>query len=122
MATSCYEDLKVWQAGMRLSVEIYKITSSLPKSEQFGLISQMQRAAVSVPANIAEGYQRQHDTELRQFLYISLGSLGELGTYLHLCEQLGYLQSDSVKGILDEITVSGKMLRGLIAKTRADSR
>jgi len=102
---------------MTLAVGVYKIVGSLPKSEQYGLISQMQRAAVSVPANIAEGYDRQHDKELRQFLHISLGSLAELETYVCLCQQLGYLQAGSVESLLARIVETRKMLRGLISKT-----
>lgn len=86
-----YRDLDVWKEGMNLSVATYRLSSRLPNTEQFGLISQMRRAAVSIPANIAEGYHRQSDNELRQFLHIARGSLAELETYLHLCGELGYL-------------------------------
>jgi len=122
MGVRSYKDLKVWQAGIRLCVDVYRLTESLPKSEQFGLASQMRRAAASVPANIAEGYQRQHDKELCQFLYISSGSLAEVETYLHLCEQLGYMKRDLLEPVFMRTCETGKMLNGLIAKTHESVR
>lgn len=122
MGIRSYKDLKVWQAGMRLCTDMYKVTAKLPDTEKFGLISQMRRAAVSVPANIAEGYQRQHDNELRQFLHISLGSLAELETYLHLCGDMDLLSQPSVTSLLAQSDEVGKMLRGLVAKTRESAR
>ena len=122
MGIRSYKELKVWQAGMRLPVSVYRITEGLPKSEQFSLVLQMRRAAVSVPANIAEGYQRQHDKELRQFLHVSFGSLAELETYLHLCEQLGYLAAEPIAGVLAQTDEIGKMLRALIARTHEPVR
>jgi four helix bundle protein len=75
-----YKDLEIWQEGIRLVREIYALTKEFPKEELYGLTSQMRRAAVSIPANIAEGYARHHRNEYRQFLYITLGSLAELET------------------------------------------
>lgn len=119
MAVKSYKDLKVWQAAITLATEVYKLTHQLPKNEQFGLISQMRRAAVSIPANIAEGHERQHDKELCQFLCISAGSLAELGTYFHLCEQLGFLGSASLEPLFGQASEIGKMLNGLIARTKS---
>ena len=76
---------------MNFAVEIYAVANSLPKSEQFGLSSQIKRSVVSVPANIAEGAARKGTKELIQFLYISLGSLSELETHLELCVRLKYI-------------------------------
>ncbi len=118
MVVKGYRDLKVWQAGMRLSVDVYHITDRLPKAEQYGLISQMRRAAVSVPANISEGHQRQYDKEFCQFLFVASGSLAELETYLHLCGQLGYLARESIAPLLSQTSELGKMLNGLIARIR----
>lgn len=118
MTVRSYKDLKVWQKGMDLVMEVYRITDVLPTTEQFGLISQMRRAAVSVPANIAEGYHRQHNKELCQFLYVSSGSLAELETHVCICERLGYLNVDAVSALLEMASEVGKMLNGLIAKTR----
>ena len=86
-----YRDLEIWQEGIRLVNTIYKLTSTFPKDESYGLISQMRRAAVSVPVNIAEGYARNHRAELRQFLYVALGSLAELETLSIVACQLSYL-------------------------------
>jgi four helix bundle protein len=81
-----YKDLLVWQRGMDLVVTVYQITARLPASEQFGLISQMRRSAISVPSNIAEGYGRQATGEYRHHLSIARGSLLELETQLVLSE------------------------------------
>ena len=75
-----YKDLEIWQEGIQLVKSVYKLTREFPKEELYGLTSQMRRAAVSIPANIAEGYARHHRNECRQFLYIMLGSLAELET------------------------------------------
>lgn len=119
MSIRSYQDLKVWQAGMRLCLDVYKATERLPKSEQYGLISQMRRAVVSIPANIAEGHSRQHDKEFSQFLHIASGSLSELETYLHLCERLGYFPTELVTRTLGQTSETGKMLNGLINRLRA---
>lgn len=80
-----FKDLIVWQKSMDLVESIYRITEKLPSKEQFGLISQMRRAAVSIPSNIAEGYGRQSKGSYTQFLSISRGSLLELETQTELC-------------------------------------
>lgn len=94
-----HKDLKVWQESMILVEEIYKITSKFPKEELFDLTSQMKRAAVSVPSNIAEGSGRKGSAELMRFLYISLGSLSELDTQLEIAERLSFInkQEETVK-------------------------
>lgn len=90
-----YKDLEIWQEGLRLVNVVYKLTSVFPKEETYGLTSQLRRAALSVPSNMAEGYARNHRAELRQFLYIALGSLAELETLGLVACQLGYIgQSD----------------------------
>src|SRR3989338_4809921 len=83
-----YRDLIVWQRAMDLVREIYKITLQFPKSELYGLASQMQRAAVAIPSNIAEGFQRGHRKEYCQFLRIAFGSGAELETQIELCKNL----------------------------------
>ncbi|MFC1496975.1 four helix bundle protein [Verrucomicrobiota bacterium] len=76
-----FRDLDVWQKGMQIVIEIYRITKEFPKDELYGLISQMRRAAISVPSNIAEGFGRFHNKEYRQFLYVAQGSCAELETH-----------------------------------------
>ncbi len=87
-----YENLEVWQLAVDFSEQIYKITDGFPSSEKFGITSQIQRAAVSIALNIAEGKGRQYDKEYRQFLYNARGSLYETNTLILLAKRLGYLK------------------------------
>jgi four helix bundle protein len=118
MEIRSYKDLMVWQRSMDLVESIYRITEKLPAKERWGLLSQMRRAAVSVPSNIAEGYGRQSSGNYIQFLSISRGSLLELETQLELCIRLQYFtRIDSVK-ILNETMEINKMLTSLISKIK----
>ena len=109
-----FENLKVWQAAMQLIKEIYQITRSFPKEEQYGLISQLRRAAVSIPTNIAEGKGRNHKKEYIQFLYIARGSAYEVMTLLKVSEILGYLESRRAFNLLDLAAKVTAMLNALI--------
>ena len=111
-----YKDLLVWQRSMDLVEAIYRITANLPASEQFGLVAQMRRSAVSVPSNVAEGYGRQATGEYRHHLSFSRGSLLELETQLLLCRRLNYVQMDEADAVLDEIAEISKMFGSLISK------
>jgi four helix bundle protein len=111
-----YKDLIVWQRGMDLVETVYQITAKLPASEQWGLISQTRRAAVSVPSNIAEGYGRQATGEYRHHLSIGRASLLELETQVLLCHRLKYVTEADSKPILEEIDAISKMLASLISK------
>ena len=91
-----YKDLIVWQRGIQLVAEVYRLTKKFPKEEMFGLISQMRRAAVSIPANIAEGYARKHRPEYLQFLRIAFGSGAELETHLVITEELGFVDRPEI--------------------------
>ncbi|ERM81968.1 30S ribosomal protein S23 [Rhodonellum psychrophilum GCM71 = DSM 17998] len=86
-----YKDLKVWQKAIQLSVDIYQITGRFPKEERFGLVSQMNRASVSIPSNIAEGAGRNGPKDFNNFLGIALGSCFELDTQLVISNKLNYL-------------------------------
>jgi four helix bundle protein len=112
--TKGFRQLVVWQKAYDLSLEVYILTRTFPKSETYGIISQLQRAVVSIPANIAEGYERNHRKEYLQFLFIAKGSLGEVETYILLAKDLGYLK-DADYAVIDEKrkTVS-RLLKGLI--------
>jgi four helix bundle protein len=112
MAISSFGDLEVWQVAHRLVLEVYRITEALPPSQKYGLASQMQRAAVSVPANIAEGFKRRSGAEKIRFYNIAQGSLEELRYYFILCRDLGYkLQFDALNSDAERV---GRMLNGLI--------
>ncbi|MEI7865048.1 MAG: four helix bundle protein [Chthoniobacterales bacterium] len=111
-----YRDLVVWQKGLMLAKEIYLLTKRLPADEKFGLVSQMRRAAVSVPSNIAEGQARHTTGEFIQFISHAEGSVAELDTQLTLCQGLNLLTSeDSTKAanLLEELR---RMLNGLRRK------
>ncbi|MCR5783862.1 MAG: four helix bundle protein [Clostridia bacterium] len=105
-----YRDLLVWQRGMDLALEVYKLCKFLPATEQFGLCSQMQRAAVSIPSNIAEGRGRGGINEQLQFLKIANGSRTELQTQILLCEKIGYLTRAQTRHVLLLTEELGKML------------
>jgi len=116
MAIKNFKDLEVWRKGKTISLHIYKTTAKFPKSENYGLMSQMRRSAVSIPCNIAEGFNRYHNKEFRQFLYISLGSCAELETQLEISRELKYFQEDEYGMLIKEITILSKMLRSFINK------
>lgn len=116
-----YKDLLVWQKSMDLVDEIYKLISLLPESEKYALSSQMRRAAVSVPSNIAEGNARFSEKDFKHFLQIAKGSLYELDTQLMICERQRYLSSEQVKQVMlltDEII---KMLSKIIVRLEASN-
>lgn len=109
-----FEDLKAWQRAMDLVAEIYRITEGFPKREIYGLTSQLRRAAVSVPSNIAEGKGRSSDRELVQFLNHSRGSAYEIQTQLAIAERLGYLDSAIGRRLLDQTAEVCRLINGLI--------
>ena len=108
-----YKELIVWQKSIELVIQIYKATKSFPK-EVYWLSSQMQRADVSVPSNIAEGHERNSSKEFVQFLYISRGSLAELETQVLIAEKLGYINQEEKNCILNDCYEIGKMINGLL--------
>ena len=95
---NCFEDLEIWKMGMRISVKIYEI---MKNNKDYGLKDQMQRAAVSVPSNIAEGFEQQTNKEFIQFLYIAKGSCGELRTQLYLAKELNYIDKEDYTNLLN---------------------
>ncbi len=114
-----FRDLDVWQLGKKLVIDIYKITQSLPNKEIYGLVSQMRRAVISIPSNIAEiaeGFNRSHNREYRQFLYIALGSCAELETQIEIAFELKYVKETSKNELLEAIDHETRMLRNLIKK------
>ena len=113
---SNFKELMVWQKAIDLVTEIYKITRAFPKEEVFGLVSQMQRAAVSIPSNIAEGHERNTDKEFAQFLCIARGSLAELETQIIIAEKLSYITKEQRISILNNCYEIGRMINGLLKK------
>jgi four helix bundle protein len=109
-----YKELKVWEKSYHLCLEIYKVTAKFPNEERFGLTSQIRRAAVSIPSNIAEGYGRKTTADYIKFLYIAYGSNCELETQILLAGDLGYIENKAPKRIIDEIHEVERMLKGLI--------
>jgi four helix bundle protein len=109
-----HKDLNVWNYGIEFVTELYKDTAQFPKDEIYGLTSQMRRAAVSIPSNIAEGAARNHKTEFRQFLYIALSSAAELETQLIISERLSYITKLQKERLIEKLNTISKMLQGLI--------
>ncbi len=107
-----FQDLEVWKKSHRVVLRIYSLTKDFPKDEKFGLVSQMRRAAVSIPANLAEGFKKRTQKDKSNFYNIAQGSLEEIRYYLILARDLNYL-SDS-KELIDSVDEIGKMLHGLI--------
>ncbi len=109
-----YKDLKVWQKSYQLCLEVYQLTKGFPKNEIYGLISQMRRAALSIPSNIAEGYGRKTKPEYLRALYIAYGSTCELETQVLLSGDLGYLADKSLSKLQDDLGGVERMLKALI--------
>jgi four helix bundle protein len=113
VVVSSFRDLRVWQAGMDLVVDIYKVTETFPRSEMFGLASQMQRAAVSVPSNIAEGHTRAYTREYLHHVAIAHGSLAELQTQLDVALRLGFVNPVAQLKLATQATSLSKQLSAL---------
>jgi len=113
-----YRELEVWQRSVDLACECYRVTRVFPKEELFGLTSQIRRAAVSVPANIAEGCGRNGDAELARFLTIARGSASELDYYLLLAHDLGYLKSSRYEQLAEEVHGISRMLTNFVDRLR----
>ena len=109
-----HKDLDVWKLSMTFVKDIYQLTSKFPDSEKFGIVSQLRRAAVSIPTNIAEGAARQSDKEFTQFLYISLGSLSEAETLVSISNDLGFINDLSKKITAEQIEKIRPLILGLI--------
>jgi four helix bundle protein len=119
MRMKTFRDLIIWQKSMELVVKIYQTTADFPRNEEFGLKSQMRRAVVSIPSNIAEGQSRNHEKEFVQFLHVALGSLSELETQIELSERLNLLALPKAQKTLDTCSEIGKMLHGLCNALKA---
>ena len=114
-----FHNLKVWQKAHKLTLSVYKATSSFPKEELYGLTSQVRRAAVSIPANIAEGCARGGDTEFGRFLSIAQGSAGELDYHLLLAHGLKFIRAPDYDRISTELNEVRRMLTSFILKLKS---
>ncbi len=117
-----YRDLSVWADGMELAADCYRLTRSFPAEERFGLVSQIRRASVSVPANIAEGHGRESTQTFIQFLRVSQGSLKELETHLLLCVRVGISSQQEIEPALARCESLGKRIRALIRSLQDKTR
>ncbi|MDR3130514.1 MAG: four helix bundle protein [Treponema sp.] len=108
-----YQDLIVWQKSKNLAIRIYRCTQGFPSTEKFGIVSQMRRAAISIPANIAEGQARNTTGEFLQSLGFARGSLAELETFIIISEELAYLKPENSEELLKDCGEIGKMLSSL---------
>lgn len=106
LKTGPYKELLIWRKSIKLVTEVYKLTEKFPKTETYGIVSQMRRSAVSIPANIAEGKRRFTAKEIRRFFYIAYGSGAELETYIEISKQLSILDNYDIleiESLLNEI-------------------
>lgn len=110
---SHYRNLKVWKKAHEVVLEIYKMTNDFPEDERFGLTSQLRRAVVSIPTNLAEGYGRTTSADFKRFVMISLGSANEVEYLLLLCKDLGYISKEYYRHFNEKIIQITKMLYGL---------
>ena len=98
-----YKNLHIWQEGINLARKIYEVTANFPANEKYGIVSQMTRAAVSIPSNIAEGAGRNSKKDFANFLSIAIGSIFELHTQIAICEQIGYINEETTKQLEQQI-------------------
>jgi four helix bundle protein len=117
-----YKDLVAWQKSMDLVTAVYRASQGFPKEEIFGLVSQIRRAAVSVPSNIAEGHARTSKKEFQYFLSNARGSLAELETQLTIAHQLAYIDETGINQLLDRLGEVGRILNGLLAALKRSSK
>jgi len=108
-----YRDLKVWQLGVEISLAVYDATEQFPKGEVYGLVSQLRRASVSIPSNIAEGNSRGQTKDFIRFLSIARGSVAEVETQLIIAEKRGYIQLTQLDRMISMLEEERRMLAGL---------
>jgi len=113
-----YKDLDVYKKSIDFVVDIYKTTESFPESEKFGLISQLRRAAVSLPSNLAEGSGRNGRKELMNFLHLARGSLFEIGTQLEISHRLGFVSQENYAKLEERRATIQRMMNALISSLR----
>lgn len=113
-----HKDLDVWKLSVEFVTDLYRTTSNFPKEEVYGIVSQIRRAAISVPANIAEGFGRNTTGELKQFIGIAKGSLSEVETLIEISYNLSYINNDSKSNLTDTVSKIFRMLVALKASLK----
>jgi four helix bundle protein len=116
-----HKDLEVWKKSISMVTEINDVTRRFPKDELYSMVSQIRRAAISIPANISEGCARRSSREYQQFLYISLGSASELDTHLIISQNLKFCESEALLKLQESVEEIKKMLMGLIKSLNRDN-
>ena len=115
-----YKDLKVWQLGMALAEAVYRATRAMPDDEKYGLTSQMRRAAVSIPANIAEGYGRGSRQDYLRFVRLARGSAAELQTEMLLAQRLEFLDEECCAEVMGQLLQVRQLIQGLVRALERD--
>ena len=113
-----FKDLRIWNLGIEIVTSVYAATHDFPREEAYGLTSQLRRAAVSVPANIAEGFRRYSPKEHKQYLHIAMGSLAELETELTIAQKLGLIADEKMKVFSEKIDHLSRMITAFLKKFR----
>ena len=116
------EDIEIWRRGCRLAVNIYKVTNQKPFEKDWSLKDQIRKAVISIPSNIAEGFERESFAEFKRFLLIAKGSCGELRTQLFITQALGYIDKSDVEGLISECVEISSMISGLIRHLRRENK
>lgn len=111
-----FRDLNIWKLGKEIVLNVYRLTKNYPQDEKYSLVNQMRRASVSIPSNIAESFNRYHNKEYRQFLFLTLGSCAELETQVEISNDLKYLNNFDKQSLLTKIEYESRMIRSLIKK------
>lgn len=111
-----FKDLKIWKKGIEIVEDVYMITSRFPKDEMYGLTSQMRRAAISIPSNIAEGFKRYHNREYKQYLHVALGSSAELETQLIISTKLTLMNEADLNNVCEKLDHISRMITLLMRK------
>lgn len=117
-----FRNLKIWQAGIQLVKNIYDLTSEFPNNEKHGLSSQMQRAAISIPSNIAEGCSRNSQVEYKRFLEIAMGSAFEVETQLIIAKEINLIKIDDLNSTINQLHSLQKQINALISAVKKDQK
>ncbi|MFH0872125.1 MAG: four helix bundle protein [bacterium] len=124
MTVKSFRDLRVWRAAVDVVESVYRLTQGFPKQEAYGLTSQIRRAAISIPSNIAEGHTREHNKEFLHHLSVAQASLAELETQLEIAKRLEYITSEELSQVLQQLSSVGRQLyalRNSLLSKHADS-